>query len=68
MPVHLPETKEFEIGRFVCPKTHKSIPILGSQSVALTEWPILIQNCPACGGEHAVPIEELSHPPTFGYE
>lgn len=62
------ELVEFEIGRYVCPKTKALVPLKSARPLAFVEWPVTIKNCPDCGGEHLLQCEDLQHPPVFGYE
>ena len=57
-----------EIGRFVCPITKQSLPVMATRPMAYQEWPIKIEHCPGCGMEHLLNIEQFQHPPVFGYE
>lgn len=59
---------EFEIGRYICPKTKAPVPLKSSCPLAFMEWPVTISNCPECGQEHVLQCEDLQHPPVFGYE
>lgn len=68
MRAPVPPDVEFQIGQFTCPETHRSIPVNAHHSWSDIEWPITIKSCPVCGKEHIVRLEDLEHPPLFGYE
>jgi hypothetical protein len=59
---------EFEIGKFVCPVTKSLVPLIAHRPWTLLDWPVTVKACPNCGGEHVVTLDELRHPPLFGYE
>lgn len=59
---------ETEIGRFVCPNTHKPVPLRAAQSVGFIHWPMVVRNCPACGHKHTVELRDVEHQPVDGYE
>jgi hypothetical protein len=59
---------ETEIGRFVCPGTHSSVPARAGQPLAFIHWPLVIKNCPSCGRKHSLELKDVEHPPVYGYE
>ena len=59
---------EFEIGKYVCPVTKSLVPLIATQPWTIMDWPVTVKACPSCGGAHLVELDELRHPPLFGYE
>lgn len=62
------QTKEFVVGRFICPTTNSPAPLLACHPLVFLVWPVVVRNCPNCGREHVVQYEDVEHPPVFGYE
>jgi len=59
---------EFEVGKFVCPVTGLLVPLIATRPWAVMDWPVRVTQCPKCGREHLIELDELRHPPLFGYE
>lgn len=59
---------EFEIGKFICPATKSLVPLIATRPWAVLDWPVKVTACPSCGGDHLIALDELRHPPLFGYE
>jgi hypothetical protein len=62
------ELAETEIGRFVCPCTHLSVPVRAGQPIGYIHWPLVIKICPSCGRKHTLELKDVEHPPVCGYE
>ena len=68
MPKHETALTEFEVGKYVCPKTKRPAPLLASCSFACLKWPHVVEHCPECGEKHVLCCEDVLHAPVFGYE
>lgn len=68
MPAQKAELTEFTVGHYVCPKTKLLVPLKASCSLAYLNWPVVVEQCPNCGGKHVLCCEDVQHPPVFGYE
>lgn len=66
MPLRKPV--EFEIGIYICPKAKTPVPLTAPCTLAYVEWPVVVENCAACGERHLLQCEDLHHQPFFGYE
>lgn len=66
MPLRKPQ--EFEIGKYLCPKTKSPVPLMAPCSLAFVEWPVVVAQCAACGERHVLECEDVEHSPVFGYE
>lgn len=58
----------FEIGTYVCPKKKAQVVLELPTPMASLEWPVTVERCPACGQEHVLQYEDVSHVPALGYE
>jgi hypothetical protein len=67
MPENATVTK-FQIGSYECPVTRRLTPLWASSHLESVPWPVVVENCPACGRRHVVFREDVQHPPVFGYE
>ena len=67
MPIPMP-APEFEVGKYVCPKTKHLVPLMAPCSFAYIHWPFVVEHCLACGEKHVFECEEVEHVPVFGYE
>ena len=68
MQKHATTIAKAEIGRFVCPKTRLLVPLKATQSLAFIHWPMKVLHCPACGRKHQIQLQDVEHPPVYGYE
>lgn len=59
---------EFEIGKYICPKTKSSVTLKATRSLAFMEWPLVVESCESCGEKHVLQSEDVLHRPVFGYE
>lgn len=62
------EISEFEVGKYVCPKSKQPVPLMASQSLAYLDWPVVVEPCRDCSEKHILQCEDVLHPPVFGYE
>jgi hypothetical protein len=63
-----PAVPEFEVGKYLCPKTKSLAPLMASTSFAYLEWPFVVERCAECGERHVLGCEEVLHSPVFGRE
>lgn len=68
MPKPSAVATEFEVGKYVCPKTKLLAPLMATSSFASLEWPYVVEHCPECGERHVLCCEDVLHAPVFGYE
>jgi hypothetical protein len=66
-PTH-PPAIEFEVGKFVCPRTKALVPLRAVCAFDHLTWPLVVEKCPDCGEKHVLLCEEVLHPPLYGYE
>jgi hypothetical protein len=68
MPKRNAALTEFEVGKYVCPKTKCPAPLMATSSFAYIEWPFVVERCASCGERHVLCSEEVLHAPVFGRE
>lgn len=51
--------KRFIVGKYVCPETDELIPVPSAVPMAEIECPVIVEDCPACGGRHEVCCDDL---------
>lgn len=68
MPPAKPVTAEFEVGKYMCPKTKSLAPLMAPCAFTYLEWPCVIEHCALCGERHVLHCEDVLHAPAFGYE
>jgi len=68
MPIQDARVVEFEIAKYICPKSKAPVPLLASRPLAFVHWPVVVKNCASCGMDHVLDLSDVQHPPIYGYE
>jgi len=68
MPKPKAVVPEFEVGKYVCPRTKCPASLMATCSFAYLEWPVVVERCESCGERHVLGSEEVLHAPVFGRE
>ena len=68
MPMQDARVVEFEIAKYICPKTQASVSLKASRPLAFVHWPVAVKNYTCCGMDHVLELADVQHPPVYGYE
>jgi len=68
MPMQDARVVEFEIAKYICPKSNTPVPLFASRPLAFVHWPVVVKNCVSCGMDHVLELSDVQHPPVYGYE
>ena len=68
MPMRDARAVEFEIAKYICPKSKTPVPLLADRSLAFVHWPVVVKNCASCGAGHRLELADVQHPPVYGYK
>jgi len=68
MSMHDTPVVEFEIAKYICPKSKTPVQLMASHPLAFVHWPVVVKNCVSCGTDHLLELSDVQHPPVYGYE
>jgi hypothetical protein len=68
MPMQDARAEEYEIAKYICPKSKTTVPLVASRPLAFIHWPVVVKNCARCGTDHVLELADVQHPPVYGYE
>jgi len=61
-------SKEFEVGKYICPNAGTEVALKQTRSLVFVRWPILVEKCSACGKSHELQSSDVIHQPIYGRE